>query len=124
MKRATTSKPSLLSAAQRKAALAAAPSRAPYDPATDSYDPNDPKAVDAFWKNAVAVQGGGPAAVRAALAAKRLPGQRGAQKAPTKELVSLRLSREVLSHFRATGAGWQRRIDEALKATLGRRKRA
>ena len=124
MKRASTSKPSPPSAAQRTKALAAAPSRILHDPATDSYDPNDAMAVDAFWKNAVVVQGGGPAAVRAALAAKRRPGERGAQKAPTKELVSLRLSREVLSHFRATGAGWQRRIDETLKAALGRRKRA
>jgi uncharacterized protein (DUF4415 family) len=28
---------------------------------------------------------------------------------------SLRLSREVLDHFRATGPGWQARIDEVLK---------
>jgi uncharacterized protein (DUF4415 family) len=28
---------------------------------------------------------------------------------------SLRLSREVLEHFRATGPGWQARIDEVLK---------
>ena len=44
-----------------------------------------------------------------------LPRRRGAQKAPVKEQVTLRLSREVLAHFRATGRGWQRRIDEALK---------
>jgi len=122
VKHTSTSKPSRLSAAQRKAALARAPTRVPYDPATDSYDPNDSKTVDAFWKNAVVVPGGAPAAVRAALAAKRRPGERGPQKAPTKERVSLRLSREVLSHFRATGAGWQRRIDETLKAALGRKR--
>jgi len=29
--------------------------------------------------------------------------------------LSLRLSPEVVAHFRATGPGWQRRIDEALK---------
>ena len=28
---------------------------------------------------------------------------------------SLRLSREVLDHFRATGPGWQARIDEVLR---------
>jgi len=33
----------------------------------------------------------------------------------TKELISLRLSRDTLERFRATGAGWQTRIDEALK---------
>ena len=40
---------------------------------------------------------------------------RGAQKAPTKEAVSIRLSAEVLDHYRATGKGWQTRIDDALK---------
>jgi len=40
---------------------------------------------------------------------------RGPQKAPTKVPVSLRLSREVVDHYRATGDGWQTRIDDALK---------
>lgn len=40
---------------------------------------------------------------------------RGSQKAPTKELVTLRLDRAALAAFRATGPGWQRRIDEAVK---------
>jgi uncharacterized protein (DUF4415 family) len=43
---------------------------------------------------------------------------RGPQRAPTKQLVSLRLSRDVLDHFRATGPGWQRRIDEALRRAM------
>ena len=30
-------------------------------------------------------------------------------------MVSLRLSAEVLEHFRATGPGWQTRIDEMLQ---------
>lgn len=42
-------------------------------------------------------------------------GQRGPQKAPTKKLVSLRLSREVIEYYRAGGPGWQRRMDEALR---------
>ena len=33
-----------------------------------------------------------------------------------KEQVTLRLSPEVLAHFRAGGEGWQTRIDEALRA--------
>ena len=51
---------------------------------------------------------------------------RGPQKAPTKKLVSLRLSPEVLEHFRATGPGWQSRINDALLAAVkrGRRKKA
>jgi hypothetical protein len=76
MKRATTSKAFPSSKAERDAAVAATPDRVPYDPATDSYDPNDPKAVAAATKNAVVVRGGGITAVRAALAAKRRPGER------------------------------------------------
>jgi uncharacterized protein (DUF4415 family) len=49
---------------------------------------------------------------------------RGAQKAPTKIPVSIRLSREVVDHFKAGGPGWQTRIDEALaKVVAGARKR-
>jgi uncharacterized protein (DUF4415 family) len=43
---------------------------------------------------------------------------RGPQKAPTKRPVSIRLSQEVVEHFRATGPGWQGRIDETLKAAI------
>jgi uncharacterized protein (DUF4415 family) len=45
----------------------------------------------------------------------RSRGQRGPQKTPTKQQVTLRLDRDVLQRFRATGAGWQGRINEALK---------
>ncbi len=41
--------------------------------------------------------------------------RRGAQKNPTKESTTIRLSREVIEHFRETGTGWQGRIDNALK---------
>jgi uncharacterized protein (DUF4415 family) len=44
--------------------------------------------------------------------------KRGPQKTPTKQLVSLRLSREVLSHFKAKGPGWQTRIDNALRSAI------
>ncbi|MEQ1581436.1 MAG: BrnA antitoxin family protein [Steroidobacteraceae bacterium] len=50
----------------------------------------------------------------------RAIGKRGPQKAPTKQLVSLRLSPEVLAHYRATGPGWQTRIDQALKRVVAR----
>lgn len=46
--------------------------------------------------------------------AARIKRGRGKQVAPTKELVSLRLNREVLAKFRALGPGWQTRIDELL----------
>ncbi|MEX0730378.1 MAG: BrnA antitoxin family protein [Aquisalimonadaceae bacterium] len=37
-----------------------------------------------------------------------------------KELVSLRLSPEVIKHFRAKGRGWQTKLDEALKKYVER----
>lgn len=45
----------------------------------------------------------------------RKRGERGPQKAPTKQQVTLRLDRDVLERFRATGEGWQSRINEALR---------
>jgi uncharacterized protein (DUF4415 family) len=41
-------------------------------------------------------------------------------KAP-KEAVSIRLSPDVLEHFRAGGKGWQTRIDAALRTVVKRR---
>ena len=67
------------------------------------------------WDNAVVVQGGGYQAIRAAVAAKRKPGERGPQRSPTKQLVSVRYSPEVLNYFKSSGDGWQTRMDEALK---------
>ena len=59
-----------------------------------------------------------PPALAAALP-KRRPGERGPQKAPIKEQVTLRLDRAVLDHFRAGGAGWQSRINAALRKAAG-----
>lgn len=49
---------------------------------------------------------------------QRKLGIRGSQKAPTKERITIRLSPDVLEHFRATGRGWQGRIDAALQEWL------
>lgn len=46
---------------------------------------------------------------------KRKRGERGLQKQPTKIAVTLRYSPEVIEYFKATGAGWQTRMDEILK---------
>jgi uncharacterized protein (DUF4415 family) len=72
----------------------------PYDPETDPYDPNDEKAVREYW------------------AAAKVVRRRGAQKAPTKEMISIRLSPDVLERFRSSGDGWQTRIDSALREWL------
>ena len=36
-----------------------------------------------------------------------------------KELVSLRIDRDVLDHFQESGPGWQDRINEALRRAAG-----
>ncbi|MCJ2136514.1 BrnA antitoxin family protein [Methylobacterium sp. J-026] len=41
---------------------------------------------------------------------------RGPQKAATKQLVSLRLDAETVEAFKATGPGWQIRMNDALRA--------
>jgi uncharacterized protein (DUF4415 family) len=48
-------------------------------------------------------------------AIRRYRGQRGPQKTATKELISLRVDRDVVDAFRATGRGWQTRANEALR---------
>jgi uncharacterized protein (DUF4415 family) len=37
-----------------------------------------------------------------------------------KELVSLRIDRDVLDHFQEAGPGWQDRINEALRRAAGK----
>jgi uncharacterized protein (DUF4415 family) len=53
-------------------------------------------------------------------AIRRYRGQRGPQKAPTKEMVSLRVDRDVVAAYRATGPGWQARANEALRVYASR----
>ncbi len=36
-----------------------------------------------------------------------------------RELVSLRIDQEVLAHFQAEGAGWQERVNQALRKAAG-----
>lgn len=57
-----------------------------------------------------------PASVR------RKVGVRGPQKAPTKERITIRLSPEVVARFRATGEGWQSRMDAVLRDWLRKHK--
>lgn len=44
--------------------------------------------------------------------------RRGPQKTPTKVPVTIRLSRDVVERFKASGTGWQTRVDTALKEWL------
>jgi uncharacterized protein (DUF4415 family) len=52
------------------------------------------------------------------LAAKLGVDRRAAPKTRKKGLATVRLSRDVLERFRATGAGWQTRMDQALREWL------
>jgi len=56
-----------------------------------------------------------PAAEQAMLRTIR---RRGAQKAPRKVPISIRLSPDVAEGLRATGEGWQRRADDVLRSWL------
>jgi uncharacterized protein (DUF4415 family) len=53
-----------------------------------------------------------------ALVAKLSTRKRGPQKAPVKDRITIRLSKEVVEKFRATGEGWQVRVDTALRDWL------
>ena len=57
--------------------------------------------------------------LRKSVAARRT---RGPNRHPTKEQVAVRYSPEVLAYFRATGTGWQTRMDEALREYVSRHK--
>jgi len=76
---------------------AASDSPIPYDPDTDLYDPNDPAQVVNFFSSAKVV---------------RKPGRPKAE--TTKVPIAIRLSPDVVDYFKATGTGWQSRIDAAL----------
>jgi len=82
----------------------------PYEPEDGPYDPNDSAAAKAWLAQADLIRGG--KVVRR--------GKRGPQKAPTKQLVSLRLSPEVIDHFKADGPGWQTRIERTLLESIKR----
>ena len=49
---------------------------------------------------------------------------RGPQKAPTKLLVSVRLDRAVVGYFKASGPGWQTRINKILTNAVSGGKRS
>jgi uncharacterized protein (DUF4415 family) len=70
-------------------------------------DPNDPEDFDMT-----------EADVERALEDRRRR-LRGQQKAPTKHVVTIRLDRNVVDHFKAGGKGWQSRVNDALKQVAG-----
>jgi len=70
----------------------------PFDKRSEPYNPNDSSAVAAYWNSAAIRRGRG----RPAVAVKR----------PT---LNMRVDAEVLDAFKATGPGWQTRINALLR---------
>ena len=77
----------------------------PFDPVADAgsepYNPNDASAVTAYWSAATVKRG------RPAVAVKR----------PT---LNMRVDAEVLEAFKASGPGWQTRINALLRDAIKR----
>lgn len=86
------------------AAVSTAPNRT--EDSRCACDPNDPVAVEAYWKDAKV----------------RRPGQRGPGKKAKKVLLSVRYSPEVVEYFKSTGPGWQTRMDKALQEWVAARR--
>lgn len=103
MKSVTTQKKPPATPAEWETLIAAAPGE------DRALTPREKKKM----ANSVVVPGGGYTAVKGALANRRR-GERGPQVAPTKQLVSVRFSPEVLQYFKSTGTGWQTRMNEVL----------
>ena len=73
------------------------------------HDADSPSTKVSDWEGATLKQNG----VEVGRAKTRGPNRR-----PTKEQVAVRYSPDVLAAFRATGRGWQTRMDEALRDWL------
>ncbi len=56
---------------------------------------------------------------RLVAAQKRRQGERGPQKAPTKQAVTLRLDPDLVEKLRSGGKGWQTRVSETLRKATG-----
>ena len=62
------------------------------------------------WSHAIVTPGGGVDATLAVLRRARGPARK-----PRKTQLTVRYSPEVVAYFKATGQGWQARMDAALK---------
>ena len=80
-------------------------------------DPDNPEWTDEDFAGARPAAEMMPPDVYRALVDRR---RRGPQKAPLKEAVFIRLDHDVVARLRATGRGWQGRVNETLrKAVMG-----
>jgi uncharacterized protein (DUF4415 family) len=75
-------------------------------------DPDDAPRLTREWFEAAEIREG-DRLIRAARPIGR------PKKAEAKEAVNIRLDPDILAHFRATGPGWQSRINDALRKAAG-----
>ena len=54
---------------------------------------------------------------------ERVSRKRGKQKATVKERITIRIDADIAAHFRATGPGWQTRLNDALRHAIAREPR-
>ncbi len=80
-------------------------------------DPDNPPLTEEDWKRMRPAHEVHPHLVR-----KSLERKRGRPKLPQrKEQVTLRIDPDILEHFRASGAGWQTEINDALRKAMKER---
>lgn len=104
-----TEKPFQKTDAEWEALIAEAPDSV--DDPECPYDPNDPAAIERFWANAIVSHS--YAELREKLAERRRT--RGPQTAPRKVSTTIRFDAEVLAALKATGKGWQTRVNTVMR---------
>ena len=87
-------------------------------------DPDDaPELTEGFFKQATLMVGD-RVVERAEYKAAHAKARGRPKAAVTKERITIRLSPDVLNSFRATGSGWQTRVDAALRDWIKRQARS
>lgn len=77
-----------------------------------AQDPDSPELTDADWARML------PASIMVPELVADPPRARGPQKAPTKEMISIRIDRDILAKLRATGPGWQKLVNTTLRKAV------
>jgi uncharacterized protein (DUF4415 family) len=79
-------------------------------------DPDNPPLTKEFWRRARPASEVHPDIVADYLAGRiKMPNKRGLQVAPTKLKVSLRIDQDVVAKYKASGKGWQSRMNDDLR---------
>jgi uncharacterized protein (DUF4415 family) len=80
-----------------------------------TIDPDNPIWTKRDFERALPVRG-----MNLVEAAEALRKARGPQRAPKKIAISIRLEPEIVKHFKASGAGWQGRMEAVLRKAVPR----